>query len=83
MEQRKFSEPGDLVYIAPSYAKDRPYGRKWVGTPVIVIGRHKDRHILKPIFYYEVVADGNEYLISVEDVQLEPVHPDWMKDKID
>jgi len=75
----KFSRPGDLVYVAPSYAKGRPWARKWVGAAAIVIGRHQDSPgSVLTSYYYEVVIDGQEYLIDVGDVQLEPVHPDWM-----
>lgn len=84
MARPKFSYPGDLVYIAPSYAEDRPWRRKWVGVAAVVIGRHQDSPGgARSSYYYEVLIDGREYILDTHDVQLEPVHPDWMKDKID
>ena len=84
MARPKFSRPGDLVYVAPSYAEGRPWARWRVGAAAVVIGLHKDEPMTTSrSHYYEVVIDGKEFLIDVCDVQLEPVHPDWMKDKIE
>jgi hypothetical protein len=75
MADNKFSKPGDLVYIAPSYAKDRPSALKWVGAAAIVIDQYQDRLSSWPsiINYYDVMIDGKKYMIEVENVQLEPV----------
>jgi len=81
MANCKFSEPGDLVYVAPSYANDRPWAYKWVGTTVLVLGLQQDDFsAFGPSFYYEVLVEGQIRLIGVDDVQLEPVNSSWLND---
>lgn len=78
MARRKFSKPGDLVFIAPSYAKDRPWLRKWVGTAGIVVEQHQDNPSTRPgvgVDYYVVLIGDWQYILDVSEVQLEPVQP--------
>ncbi len=74
---REFSKPGDWVYISPRHAEGRPWARKSVGVAALVQGRQRDNNGGFPIFYYKVKIDGRDFLINVEDVQAEPVRPDW------
>lgn len=57
-------KPGDLVFIAPSYA---------VGQCGIVVGLQHDLDTYNPTWYYEVLIDCKKYTIEVDDVVGEPV----------
>ena len=67
--------PGDLVFIAPSYAVDRPWAQKRVGQSGIVVGLQRDLDAYNPTWYYEVLIDCKKYTIKVDDVVGEPVQP--------
>ena len=68
-------QSGDLVFIAPSYAVDRHWVRKWVGQSGIVVGLQRDLDTYNPTWYYEVLIDCKKYTIEADDVVSEPVQP--------